>query len=102
MIALVLAIAAQAAQEASPDSAVFIRVNQVGYLPDGPKVAVACTLDTLAARRVRSFVVQDLDGRTVFGPQRVTPAGSFGPCAVTHRLDFTGLTRAGRYPLAAG
>jgi endoglucanase len=99
MIASLLAVAAQTALA---DSAIFIRVNQVGYLPDGPKVAVACTLDSAAARRLTSFVVQDLEGRTVFGPQRITPAGPFGPCAVTHRLDFTGLARPGRYRVAAG
>ncbi|HXG70544.1 MAG TPA: cellulase N-terminal Ig-like domain-containing protein [Gemmatimonadaceae bacterium] len=27
----------------APDSA-FVRVNQLGYLPDGPKVAVVCAL----------------------------------------------------------
>ena len=31
---------------AATDSTSFIRVNQVGYLPDAPKVAVLCTLDS--------------------------------------------------------
>jgi hypothetical protein len=97
MLALLLATSLQG----SPDSAIFIRVNQVGYLPDGPKVAVACTLDSTAAARLTTFAVQDLNGRIVYGPQRVTPAGSFGPCVVTHRLDFTGLTRGGRYRVVA-
>jgi endoglucanase len=100
MISLLLAVAA--AQAVSADSAIFIRVNQVGYLPEGRKVAVACTLDSAAAHRLTSFVVQDLDGRTVFGPQRITPAGPFGPCVVTHRLDFSGVTRPGRYRVVAG
>jgi endoglucanase len=101
MIALTLLLVATQ-QVAPTDSLVFIRVNQVGYLPSGPKVAVACTLDSAAARGLTTFAVQDLDGRIVFGPQRVTPAGLFGPCAETHRLDFTGLTRPGRYRVAAG
>jgi endoglucanase len=101
MIGLTLLLAA-ASQATPTDSSVFIRVNQVGYLPGGPKVAVACTLDSAAAFRLTTFAVQDVDGRIVFGPQRVTPAGAFGPCAVTHRLDFTGLTRPGRYRVTAG
>ena len=29
------------------DSSVFIRINQVGYLPDAPKVAVVCALENI-------------------------------------------------------
>src|SRR5688572_3344151 len=98
MLALLLA----ASLQGSSASSIFIRINQVGYLPSGPKVAVACTLDSAAAARLTSFAVQDLDGRVVYGPQRVTPSGPFGPCVVTHRLDFSGLTREGRYRVVAG
>ena len=34
------------AQLAAADSTTFIRTNQLGYLPDAPKVAVACALDS--------------------------------------------------------
>jgi hypothetical protein len=49
------------------DSAV-IRVNQVGYLPDAPKIAVVCALTTPAPGRFAQFTVLDERGRTVFGP----------------------------------
>jgi endoglucanase len=83
----------------SPDSTSFIRVNQVGYLPDAPKVAVLCTLDSAVAR---TFVLRDSRGRVVFGPKAATTAGSFGPCTVTQRLDFTALRREGKYTIEAG
>jgi hypothetical protein len=83
----------------STDSSTFIRVNQVGYLPDAPKVAVACSLDSA---RIETFVVQDEQGHTVLGPRRAAAAPGFGPCVVTHRLDFTTLRRPGRYRLVAG
>src|ERR1700753_4298441 len=87
---------------AAPDSSVVIRVNQVGYLPDAPKVAVACALDsTRAIRDTRTFVVRDEHGRTVYGPRKVTPTGAFGPCQRTWRLDFSELRREGRYRIAA-
>jgi len=87
---------------AAPDSSIVIRVNQVGYLPDAPKVAVACALDSLRVTRVtRAFVVRDERGRTVYGPHKIAPAGAFGPCQRTWRLDFTELRRAGRYRIAA-
>ncbi len=78
---------------------VTIRVNQVGYLPDAPKVAVACVL---APRSVREFAVVDEEGRRVFGPRPAEAARGFGPCAATYRLDFSALRRAGRYRLEAG
>src|SRR5687767_12786943 len=78
---------------------IAIRVNQVGYLPEAPKVAVACALqaDTLTA-----FTVVDLKGRRAFGPARATASGAFGPCVKTWRLDFSGLNRRGDYIVVAG
>jgi hypothetical protein len=71
-----------------------VRVNQVGYLPSGRKIAVLCSLE---AETVRTFTVEDTTGRVVLGPRRARPAGSFAGCAATARLDFSPLTRPGRY-----
>ncbi len=84
---------------ASGDSTHFIRVNQVGYLPDAPKVAVVCALDRVP---VTTFIVRDDRDRVVFGPKPAKAAGSFGPCLATYRLDFSALRRSGRYTVAAG
>lgn len=84
---------------AASDTVTYVRINQVGYLPDAPKVAVACSLDSV---RIASFVVQDEKGRTVLGPRPAVRANGFGPCVVTHRLDFTTLRKAGRYRIVAG
>jgi endoglucanase len=88
-----------AASAAPADSTSFIRFNQVGYLPEAPKVAVLCTLDSTV---VRSFTVKDERGRVVLGPKPATTHPSFGPCRVTQRLDFTALRRSGRYTIEAG
>jgi hypothetical protein len=101
MIAFAVTLSLLVATRA-PDSSIVIRVNQVGYLPDAPKVAVACALDSTRVTRVtRGFVVRDDRGRTVYGPRKITPTGAFGPCQRTWRLDFTELRRAGRYRIAA-
>ena len=84
---------------AAVDSTSFIRYNQVGYLPDAPKVAVLCTLDSTV---VESFRILDDRGRVVLGPRRITNDGPFGPCRVTQRLDFSSIARAGRYSILAG
>lgn len=81
------------------DSSLFIRVNQVGYLPDAPKVAVVCSLDRT---RVDHFTVGDERGRVVLGPRKAAIAPGFGPCVSTYRLDFTKLRKSGRYRITAG
>ncbi len=86
-----------AATPAEPTT--FIRVNQVGYRPDAPKVAVLCALDSTV---VSTFLVRDERRRVVLGPRRASNDGPFGPCRVTQRLDFTALRRAGRYMIEAG
>jgi endoglucanase len=90
--------AAIAASLALADSTSFIRVNQIGYLPDAPNVAVLCTLRGAGAA---TFTVKDSTGRIVLGPKKLRNDGVFGPCQVTQRLDFTSLRRSGRYSVEA-
>jgi len=98
ILAAVLTVAAAGALAAqATDDA--IRVNQVGYLPDAPKVAVVCAL---APRVIATFEVVDTAGRRVFGPKKATPSGAFGPCAETYRLDFSVLRTPGSYQVRAG
>ena len=73
-----------AAQSVSPDSAAFVRINQVGYLPDAPKVAVVCALRPVALER---FTVEDERGRVVLGPLRARRDGALGACIETWRHD---------------
>ena len=94
---ITLLTAALAAARA--DSTVFIRVNEVGYLPDAPKVAVACMLDSA---RLDRFSVVDERGRSVQLARRAIADSAFGPCVRTYRLDFTGLRTRGRYRVVAG
>ncbi len=98
-ICVFLALAAASSLPAQSLQRTFIRINQLGYVPVGPKVAVACSLDSVA---IASFTLQDRDGKTVFGPRRAEPAGRYGPCASTHRFDFSRFTRPGTFTLVAG
>jgi endoglucanase len=77
---------------------VAIRVNQLGYRTDAPKVAVVCALEPMA---IPSFRVLDAHDRTVFGPRPAEAAGPFGPCAATYRLDFSTLRQGGVYRIVA-
>ena len=75
-----------------------VRINQLGYLPAGHKVAVVCAL---APVRITSFAVLDADGTRAFGPAHAESSGAFGPCIDTYRLDFSALSREGRYHVVA-
>jgi hypothetical protein len=92
MIAL-LALLQAAALDSAP-----IRVNQLGYRPDLPKVAVVCAL---APRPLRAFTLEDSAGRVVLSA-RAERAGAFAACVETWRLDFSRVTRPGTYRLRAG
>jgi hypothetical protein len=87
------------APRAVTDSATsFIRVNQLGYLPSGRKVAVVCSL---TPAKIGSFEVVDGAGKLVFGPARAAKERAFGPCTETYRLDFSALTTEGDYRITA-
>ena len=86
---------------ASVDSSVVIRINQVGYLPDAPKVAVVCTNVSTGAN-LQSFIVRDEAGRVVLGPRNAGRSGAFGPCTETWRLDFSTVRKSGRYTIEVG
>ncbi len=88
-------IFAQAAAAAAPAPA--IRINQLGYLPDAPKVAVLCSLTPLD---VRDFTVEDTGGRRVL-QRSATAAKPFGPCVANYRLDFSTVKTPGEYRIAA-
>jgi hypothetical protein len=95
LIALAVALAAAACRR---DQVSFIRVNQLGYLPEGPKIAVVCSLDEVG---VEEFELQDDRGRTVFGPAIAESANPFGPCSAAHRLDFSEFKQPGVYRVVA-
>ena len=98
-LTIAAACAAHAQTDAVPDSAAFVRVNQVGYLPAAPKVAVVCALRPVALAR---FTVEDERGHVVLGPLAARRDGALGACVETWRLDFGALRREGRYVVRAG
>ena len=87
-------------------SMVVIRVNQIGYVPNAPKTAVACWIADRGAgvaptASSLSFAVEDTTGRVVLRGRPAAAQGAFGPCAETYRLDFSALRTPGRYRLVA-
>lgn len=78
----------------------WIRINQLGYSTGIPKVAVLCSNDT---GQIDDFEVVDADlNKVVFKGKTGKNFGSYGPFASTWRMDFTKLTKAGKYYIKAG
>lgn len=85
-------------QTSSPQS--WVRINQLGYEPNGIKVAVWVTKER---QDTTSFqVVREASGEAVFTASSGISFGAYGPFQETFRLDFSGLTDTGRFYIQAG
>lgn len=90
--------AAQSQQSANTKA--WIRINQLGYLPDGPKTAVWCSKQD---QIVTSFYVIEISTGTTVLKGNTGPAyGAYGPFAQSYRLNFSRLKKPGRYVIRAG
>src|SRR5687768_7930064 len=84
----------------APQPQSWIRINMLGYTPDGIKVAVWCSKND---DRPSSFsLVNVLSGETVYSAKDVENFGGYGPFTTTGRLNFSKFTEPGRYVLMAG
>lgn len=97
-LAVALAIPLLLAAAPPDSSSTFIRVNQLGYAPDAPKVAVVCALGDHA---LASFELRDAHDVVVLRGRPIA-APPFASCARTWRLDFSALRTPGTYRLSAG
>ncbi len=77
---------------AAAGQSTWIRANQIGYLPDDPKIALLSSEQPLEGE----FTVGDFRGR--IGPDQ----GAWGPFAHNYRLDFSDLRQPGRYVVQFG
>lgn len=88
-----MAILSLAAVQAFAGS--WIRVNQIGYLPEATKVAVFMSDETA---QINGFELVDaFAGEVAFSSSDVRPTGVLGRMKTTCRLDFSGLKTSGAY-----
>ena len=78
----------------------WIRINQLGYTPQGVKVAVwGSKRDNV----IESFTVVDArTGKAVFDGDAGKAYGAYGPFEASYRLDFSALADTGTYYVKAG
>ena len=78
----------------------WIRVNQLGYIPKGVKVAVYASKND---ESVSGFELVDAkSGKTVFKRDAGKNYGAYGPFTTSYRLDFSDHKTAGVYYVKAG
>ena len=77
------------------ESQAWIRINQLGYTPEGIKVAVWCSkIET----NISSFsLIDSATGKTVFTKNAGENFGAYGPFKNTFRLHFSDYTKPGFY-----
>ncbi|MGQ9649876.1 MAG: glycoside hydrolase family 9 protein [Phycisphaerae bacterium] len=74
------------------ETGIWIRVNQIGYLPDDPKIAIlSCDVPQTGTFSVGDFTAP-------IGKDQ----GAWGPFRHNYRLDFTPLAKSGRYRVRFG
>lgn len=74
-----------------------IKVNQVGYLTHESKIA---TIEPEA--KSKSFLIKDQKGKTVWRTKHATTKKSPFSSKFRQEIDFSSITKPGRYTLVAG
>lgn len=88
-----IAVLALAAVQAFAGS--WVRINQIGYLPEATKVAVFMSNEAV---QVNGFELVDaFAGEAVWRSDAVRPMGALGQMRMTCRLDFSALKTDGAY-----
>ena len=89
---LLTAVTMLASSEKNP-----IKVNQVGYLTHESKIA---TIEPEA--KSKSFLIRDQEGKTVWRTKQATTKKSPFSSKIRQEIDFSSITKPGRYTLVAG
>ncbi|MCW3116313.1 MAG: cellulase [Chitinophagaceae bacterium] len=88
-----------------PAEKAWIRINQLGYTPQGVKVAVWCSKEQTATGSLSLSgwqLVDFISKKIVFEGKSGKPFGAYGPFSQTYRLNFSAFTKPGRYYLQSG
>lgn len=77
---------------------IHLRANQIGYLPNEAKIAIAFSHDSI--ERQQFEIIDTASGKRVWGPKKISiNAGAWGNFAHHYRLDFTAFEQAGRFKI---
>lgn len=83
-----------------PAPQTWIRINQLGYLPAGKKVAVWCSKEENSLQQFQ--LMDSATGKVVFTGKAGNAFGAYGPFTQTYRLNFSAFNQPGTYAVKAG
>jgi len=83
-----------------PGETAWIRINQLGYTPQGVKVAVWCSKEQSSVNNWQ--LVDAASKKVVFNGEPGKSFGAYGPFTQTYRFNFSAFTKPGRYFLQSG
>jgi endoglucanase len=78
----------------------WIRINQLGYLPNGTKVAVWCSKGEKGISNWE--LLEAVTNKVVYKGTAGKNFGAYGPFQQTHRLNFSAFKKTGKYYLKTG
>ncbi len=82
-----------------PEENSWIRINNLGYLPQSIKVAI---FGSKANGKINSFSLHDATTHAeVYTSKKVDAKGAYGPFSTSYRLNFSDFTKTGRYYIEA-
>lgn len=96
VLRLLMVLTCLAAFSSTSESEGWIRVNQLGYLPNALKPAILLAKDSTVEPAI--FAIRDAEsGMIVFTSSAIIRFGSYGAFRQTYRLDFSQFTIPGLY-----
>ncbi|MFY7839411.1 MAG: glycoside hydrolase family 9 protein [Lacibacter sp.] len=99
-VLILLIVAAVALRNRPEPETAWIRINQLGYLPNGTKVAVWCSK---GEKGISNWELVDAsNNKVVYKGAIGKNFGAYGPFTQTHRLNFSAFKKTGRYFLRSG
>jgi hypothetical protein len=101
IIAAVAGLLAASANVSNAEDEIFIRANQVGYLPDEPKLAIAFAKQPLPAT-FKLVLAEDERAAVFEGEARPVTNALWGQFSNHAELDFSGFHKPGDYLLEIG
>jgi len=78
----------------------WIRINYLGYKPNGVKIAVWCSQENHSLKDFQ--LIDATSNKIVFNGSCSKPFGAYGPFVQTYRLNFSSFKKPGTYYLKAG
>lgn len=96
LITLLILVFSQCQQAKTPESEIYIRLNQLGFLPGDYKTAVVLSNENLAGQK---YYLINESGRNVAEEVIPPSKGSYGNFKYAHHINFTRVRVTGTYSI---